>query len=46
MKLVEAILSEKIEVTERWGVSHVWLRDSMSKRELAVYDWRHILTDV
>ena len=28
MKLVEAILSEKIEVTERWGVSDVWLRDS------------------
>ena len=30
MKLVEAILSEKIKVTERWGVSDsdVWLRDS------------------
>ena len=31
MKLVEAILSEKIEVTERWGVSDVWLRDSSSQ---------------
>ena len=30
MKLVEAILSDKIKVIERWGVSHVWLRDSMS----------------
>ena len=35
MKLVEAILSEKIEVTERWGVSDVWLRIVQIKMRLA-----------
>ena len=39
MTLVQAILSEKFEATERWGLSDVWLKVSMQ-----LQSYRHFQT--